>query len=65
MAARYQHLSPVFLADAVARLDVSYGLPVFAEPPMLTQSTGHENMAATAEGCYRHFGIGKRLGLKL
>lgn len=25
MAARYQHLSPAFLADAVARLDVAYG----------------------------------------
>lgn len=25
MAARYQHLSPAFLADAVARLDAAYG----------------------------------------
>ena len=25
MAARYQHLSPSFLADAVARLDSAYG----------------------------------------
>jgi integrase len=27
MAARYQHLSPAFLADAVARLDTVFGLP--------------------------------------
>ena len=27
MAARYQHLSPAFLADAVARLDVVFALP--------------------------------------
>jgi site-specific recombinase XerD len=27
MAARYQHLSPAFLADAVARLDSVFGLP--------------------------------------
>ncbi len=26
MAARYQHLSPAFLADAVARLDIAFGL---------------------------------------
>jgi hypothetical protein len=27
MAARYQHLSPAFLSDAVARLDAAYSLP--------------------------------------
>src|SRR5512138_1892587 len=27
MAARYQHLSPAFLADAVARLDAVFSLP--------------------------------------
>jgi integrase len=30
MAARYQHLSPAFLADAVARLDIAYALPALA-----------------------------------
>lgn len=30
MAARYQHLSPSFLSDAVARLDVAYGTLVLA-----------------------------------
>jgi len=30
MAARYQHLSPAFLADAVSRLDGAYGLGTFA-----------------------------------
>jgi hypothetical protein len=29
MAARYQHLSPAFLADAVATLDVFFGIPCY------------------------------------
>ena len=35
MAARYQHLSPVFLADAVKKLDL-----VFGDKPQLTAAQG-------------------------
>jgi integrase len=38
MAARYQHLSPLFLADAVARLDTAYGPLSLAEPQVLSAS---------------------------
>jgi integrase len=34
MAARYQHLSPTFLADAVGRLDLAYGSLTLSEPAM-------------------------------
>jgi integrase len=33
MAARYQHLSPAFLADAVAHLDQAYSIPSLGAPP--------------------------------
>jgi len=41
MAARYQHLSPAFLADAVARLDSAYGFAASAAqlPPLEQQQT--------------------------
>jgi len=38
MAARYQHLSPAFLAEAVARLELAYQLPASAKAS-LTQSS--------------------------
>jgi integrase len=40
MAARYQHLSPAFLADAVATLDGVFGIPCYpsvTEVPLLTE----------------------------
>jgi integrase len=41
MAARYQHLSPSFLADAVARLDAAYGgLVLSASPDEKRTATG-------------------------
>ena len=36
MAARYQHLSPTFLADAVNRLDTAYGELVNQPPQLIT-----------------------------
>jgi len=49
MAARYQHLSPAFLADAVARLDSAYGLTsATATVPMLPAGRTEPGVAATA-----------------
>lgn len=45
MAARYQHLSPTFLSDAVNRLDLVFGDAVASEPGRLpndTQSAGRQ-----------------------
>jgi integrase len=41
MAARYQHLSPAFLAEAVARLDTAYELPAAKARP---QAESRRNM---------------------
>jgi integrase len=40
MAARYQHLSPAFLADAVARLDTVFGLSCYPDVTETEQLSG-------------------------
>jgi hypothetical protein len=44
MAARYQHLSPAYLADAVRRLDL-----VFPSMPHLTPAVDHEGVPENKE----------------
>lgn len=46
MAARYQHLSPAFLADAVSNLDRAFGMTeAFISVPQVVLTSGAENSA--------------------
>jgi len=42
MAARYQHLSPAFLGEAVNRLDSIFGNPRYLAPPSQLSQSSHE-----------------------
>lgn len=46
MAARYQHLSPAFMAEAVGRLDPLFGLESPPEVPQLTEAVEAEAVSA-------------------
>lgn len=46
MAARYQHLSPAFMAEAVSRLDPLFGLESPLEVPQLPEAVEAEAVSA-------------------
>lgn len=59
MAARYQHLSPAFLAEAVAKLDTAYQLTAATGEAQASQTNPMDRRASSGPGPLPTYGSGR------